>query len=446
MKKENIGGMTTGKISPQLIRFAIPMILGNFFQLTYNAADSIIVGRFIGTKALAAVGAASPIMNIVIFIIVGICLGMSVLMSEFFGAGDIVKLKREISTSLIAGGIFTLIMILAGVFLARPVLLLMSTPLEIIDDATTFLQIIFFGLIFTFIYNIYASTLRSMGNSKVPLYFLITSSILNVVMDLLFVVVFKMGVPGAAIATVLAEAISALLCIIYVWLKIPMLHFKRNEFVFDRALLHGTVSYSSVSAMQQICLYVGKLLVQGAVNPLGVHAIAAFNAVNRIDDFVLSPEQSIANSATTFIAQNRGAGKYDRIRKGFLASLKIELIYSIALMLLIYFGARLLTCAFIGGEAENVIQSSVYYLHTMAFLYFLPALTNVLQGYFRGMGKLKVTLNSTFFQIVGRVIAAYLFAPHFGLSGVAFACLVGWIVMLAYEAPLFLNVWRGSQK
>jgi len=446
MKPGNIGGMTTGKISPQLIHFAIPMILGNFFQLTYNAADSIIVGRFIGTKALAAVGAASPIMNIVIFIIVGICLGMSVLMSEFFGAGDIAKLKREISTSLIAGGVFTLVMILSGVFLARPVLLLMSTPLEIIDDATTFLQIIFFGLIFTFIYNIYASTLRSMGNSKVPLYFLITSSILNVVMDLLFVVVFKMGVPGAAIATVLAEAISALLCIIYVWLNIPMLHFKRNEFVFDRTLLRGTVSYSSVSAMQQICLYVGKLLVQGAVNPLGVHAIAAFNAVNRIDDFVLSPEQSIANSATTFIAQNRGAGKYSRIRKGFLASLKIELIYSITLMLLIYFGARLLTCAFIGGEAENVIQSSVYYLHTMAFLYFLPALTNVLQGYFRGMGKLKVTLNSTFFQIVGRVIAAYLLAPHLGLSGVAFACLAGWIVMLVYEAPLFLNMWRGSQK
>ncbi len=442
MKKENIVDMTVGSISPKLIRFAIPMILGNFFQLTYNAADSIIVGRFVGTNALAAVGAASPIMNIVIFIIIGICLGMSVLMSEFFGAGDIAKLKREVSTSLISGGVFTLVMILIGVLLSRPILLLMGTPYEIIDDATHYLQLIFFGLIFTFIYNIYASALRSMGNSKVPLYFLITSAILNVVMDILFVVIFKMGVIGAAVATVIAEAISALLCMIYVWREIPILNFKRGEFVFDRALLKGTVNYSSVSAMQQICLYVGKLLVQGAVNPLGIHAIAAFNAVNRIDDFVLSPEQSIANSSTTFLAQNRGAGKTDRIRKGFISSLKIELIYSLILMFTIFFGAYSLTYLFIGKEGEKVIASGVYYLQVMAFFYFLPAITNVIQGYFRGIGKLKITLNSTFIQIVGRVIAAYLLAPHFGLFGVAFACLVGWIVMLGYEVPVFLRVWK----
>ena len=239
-------------------------------------------------------------MNIIIFMIVGICLGMSVLMSEFFGAGDMKKLKREISTSFIAGGIFTLVLIILGIVFSRTILMFMNTPNEIIDDATHFLQIIFIGLIFTFTYNIYASTLRSMGNSKVPLYFLITSSIMNIIMDILFVVVFKMGVIGAACATITAEAISAFLCIYYVWKEIPILKFKRSEFVFDRSLLRDTVNYSSVSAMQQTCLYIGKLFVQGAVNPLGVHAIAAFNAVNRIDDFVLAPEQSIANSATTF--------------------------------------------------------------------------------------------------------------------------------------------------
>jgi Na+-driven multidrug efflux pump len=221
MNNKNKADMTVGRISPQLIRFAIPLILGNFFQLTYNAADSIIVGRFVGPNALAAVGAASPIMNIIIFMIVGICLGMSVLMSEFYGSGDLKKLKREISTSFIAGGIFTLILIILGIIFSRTILSFMNTPDEIIDDATHFLQIIFIGLIFTFIYNIYASTLRSMGNSKVPLYFLITSSIMNVIMDILFVVVFKMGVVGAACATVTAEAISALLCIYYVWKKIP---------------------------------------------------------------------------------------------------------------------------------------------------------------------------------------------------------------------------------
>ncbi len=438
--------MTVGRISPQLIRFAIPLILGNFFQLTYNAADSIIVGRFIGPNALAAVGAASPIMNIIIFMIVGICLGMSVLMSEFYGAGNIGKLKREIATSLIAGGAFTLALIILGIIFSRSILKFMSTPNEIIDDATHFLQIIFIGLIFTFTYNIYASTLRSMGNSKIPLYFLITSSIMNVIMDLLFVIVFKMGVIGAACATVTAEAISAVLCIIYVWKKIPSLKFKRKEFVFDRLLLKDTVNYSSVSAMQQICLYIGKLFVQGAVNPLGVHAIAAFNAVNRIDDFVLAPEQSIANAETTFMAINRGAGQTQRMRKGFISSFKIELIYSAVLMIGIYFGAYWLIYPFVGDEGANVIKSGISYLQTMAFFYFLPGITNVFQGFFRGIGKLKITLNSTFFQITARAIAAYILAPHWGLTGVAYACLFGWIVMLAYEVPCFWKTWRKKVK
>lgn len=434
--------MTTGRISPRLIRFAIPMILGNFFQLTYNATDSIIVGRFVGTNALAAVGAAGPVMNIVIFVIVGICLGMSVLMSEFFGSGNMLKLKHEISTSLISGGVFTLAIILLGILFSRSILLLMNTPHEIIDDATHYLQIIFLGLIFTFIYNIYASTLRSMGNSKVPLYFLMTSAILNVVMDILFVVILKKGVIGSAMATAIAEAASAFLCMVYVWRKVPILNFKRHEFVFDRTLLRRTVNYSSVSAMQQICLYVGKLLVQGAVNPLGVSSIAAFNAVSRIDDFVLSPEQSIASSATTFLAINRGAGQTNRMRKGFLSSLKIELIYSAVLMAVIFFGSYWLTFLFVGNEGENVILLGVSYLKIMAFFYFMPALTNVIQGFFRGIGDLKITLNSTFIQIVGRVIAAYFLAPRFGLSGVAFACLIGWIVMLGYEVPFFLKAWK----
>jgi Na+-driven multidrug efflux pump len=251
-----------------------------------------------------------------------------------------------------------------------------------------------------------------------------------------------MGVIGAAVATVIAEAISAFLCIFYVWIRIPILKFKRSEFVFDRSLLRSTVNYSSVAAMQQICLYVGKLLIQGAVNPLGVHSIAAFNAVNRIDDFVLAPEQSIANSSTTFLAINRGAGKTERMRKGFISSFKIELIYSIVLMLGIFFGSYWLTYLFVGNEGENVIVSGVSYLKTMAFFYFLPAITNVLQGFFRGIGKLRVTLNSTFFQIAARVIAAYFLAPRFGLSGIAFACLVGWIVMLGYEIPVFMKHWK----
>jgi len=438
--------MTSGPITPLIIHFTVPLIIGNFCLLTYNAADSIIVGRFIGPNALAALGAASPIMNIMLFLIVGICLGMSVLMGHFFGAGDIAKLKREISTAIIAGGVFTLIIVVLGLIFSHAILALMSTPAAIIDDATLYLQIIFVGMFFTFIYNIYASTLRSMGNSKASLYFLIASAVLNVILDLLFVAVFKLGIAGAACATVIAEALAALFCIIYVRKRIPMLKYSRHEFVFDRSLLRETVNYSSVAAMQQITLHFGKLLVQGAVNPLGIFAIAAFNAVSRIDDFVMIVQQNIAHGTTGFLAQNSGGGNDQRIRKGFFTGLKMELVYSVLMMVLVFVFARPFVTLFVGNEGVKVVDSGVQYLKVMSLLYLLPGVTNILQGYFRGLGKMKITLNATFTQIVARVIAAYLMAPYFGLRGIALACLVGWICMLAYELWVFAKTWKESKE
>ena len=434
--------MTEGPIMPQIIHFTIPLIIGNFCMLTYNATDSIIVGRYIGANALAAVGAASPIMNVVLFLIVGICLGMSVLMGNFFGAGDIPKLKREISTALIAGSIFTLFIIILGLIFSHAILNLLHTPIEIIDDATLFLRIIFVGMFFTFIYSIYASTLRSMGNSKASLYFLIASAVLNVILDLLFVAVLKLGIAGAACATVIAEALSAIFCIIYVRKRIPLLRFSRKEFVFDRSLLRETIIYSSTAAMQQITLHIGKLLVQGAVNPLGVFSIAAFNAVNRVDDFVMVAQQNIAHATTGFLAQNSGGGKVERIRKGFYTGVKIEFIYTFIMMIIIYFFCRQIVTGFVGNEGVKVVDSGVEYLKIMPFLYLLPALTNIIQGYFRGLGRMRITLNSTFTQVIGRVFSAYIMAPYLGLKGIAWACFVGWLCMLAYELPPFIKTWK----
>jgi putative MATE family efflux protein len=444
MNKQKIVDMTEGPITPQIVHFTMPLIIGNFCVLTYNAADSIIVGRFVGANALAAIGAASPVMNIMLFLIIGICLGMSVLMGNFFGAGDILKLKREIATSLIAGGIFTLVMVFLGLFFSRFILTLTNTPPEILNDATSYLQIIYVGLIFTFIYNIYASTLRSMGNSKASLYFLIISAVLNVLMDLLLVVIYKKGVEGAAYATVIAEAFSALFCILYVHIQIPILKFKRSEFVFDWTLLRETFRYSSIAAMQQITLHIGKFLIQGAVNPLGIFAIAAFNAVTRIDDFVMVAQQNIAHGITGFLAQNKGAGKVHRIRKGFFTGLKMEIIYTLIISIIISIFARQFMNLFVENEELQVVESGVQYLKIIAFLYLLPGLTNIIQGYFRGLGKMKITLNATLVQIVGRVISAYLIAPYFGVKGFAIACLIGWFCMLSYELPLFKKTWKAN--
>lgn len=442
MDNDNLVNMTRGEISPQIIHFTLPLIIGNFFILTYNAADSIIVGHFIGANALAALGAASPLMNLLLFLIVGICLGMSVLMGNFFGKGDLMNLKKVISTALIAGSFFTLIIVILGFFFSHELLSLLQTPSAIIDDATSYLRIIFVGLLFSFIYNIYASTLRSMGNSKVTLYFLAASAVLNIVLDLLFVVVWKKGIEGAAFATVVAEAVSAIFCILYVRIKVPFLRFKKDEFVFDIDLLRILVNYSFVAAMQQITLHLGKLIVQGAVNPLGIFAIAAFNAVTRIDDFVMIVQQNIGHGITGFLAQNKGKQEFGRIKKGFIVGVKLEVIYSLIMMVIIFVFAEEIMTLFVGAGESEIVETGVQYLKVMAFLYLLPGITNVIQGYFRGLGKMKNTLNATLVQIVVRVIAAYLMASYFGLKGFVFACLLGWICMLGYQLPVFSKTWK----
>lgn len=434
--------MTKGGIWNHLISFAIPLVLGNIFQLTYNAVDSIIVGRFLGKNSLAAVGVANPIMNIVIFFIVGICLGASVLMSEYYGAGSIEKLKREVSTSIIAGFIFTVLLMITSIIMVKPILKLINTPEAIMVDATNYLRVIFLGLIFTFLYNILAAILRSMGDSKTPLLFLVIASVLNIIMDIIFVIVLKDGIIGVATATVVAEGISSVLCIIYICKKVPALHFKRNEIVFDKALLKVTVSYGWVTAMQQCCLYMGKFLIQGAVNPLGVESIACFNAVTKVDDFVFTPQQSISSAMTTFLAQNRGASQRERMKKGFNCGLILECIYAFFILTVIFLGAPYIMKLFISKENIKVITLGVTYLRYMSFFYIMPGVTNGIQGYFRGMGLLKITLRSTFVQMLGRVSFSYILIPFLGISGIALSCFAGWVCMLSYEVPLLFKDLR----
>lgn len=431
--------MTKGNIPKQLISFALPLILGNMFQLTYNMVDSIVIGKFSGKESLAAVGASSPIMNIIIFFIVGICMGASVIMSEYYGEGNEDKLRNEVSTTIIVGLIFTVaVSILCSVFI-KPILYLIQTPEEIINLATTYLRIILLGLIFTFFYNVYSSALRSIGDSKTPIIFLMIASVINVALDILFVGVLKMDVAGAAYSTIIAQAFSAIACMIYVYKRVPLLQVKKNQWKVDGVLLKKTLHYSWATAMQQTCLYFGKLLVQGAVNPLGVDVIATFNAVTKVDDFAFTPEQSISHSMTTFIAQNRGANQEERMKKGFRIGMLIEFAYWVLIFIAVFFGAPYIMRLFVTEGDYDIIPLGIRYLRPMAFFYLLPAITNGLQGYFRGMGKMRVTLNATAVQMLFRVGLVYLLAPKFGIAGIAFACMGGWIAMLAYEVPVFVK-------
>lgn len=434
--------LTTGKIMPILVNFTVPLVLGNLFQLTYNAVDSIIVGHFVGKEALAAVGICNPVSTLMILFLNGLCMGASILMGIQYGAKDYETLHRQISTTLLSGAVFSFFLTLVCVIFAVPILLLLQVDPSIMSMTVQYLRIIFLGLMFTFLYNFFSSTLRALGDSASPLYFLIISAILNIFGDLFFVIVLKAGSNGCAISTVLSEALCCLFCIIYIQKKVPILRLGKKWLVFDARLLKKTIAYGWASAMQQATVQMGKIAIQALVNTMGVSVAAAFAVVNRIDDFAITPEQNIAHAMTALMAQNKGAGKNDRMREGFRCGMILELVYGAAVMLICLGFARPLMSLFV--KDEEVIGHGVVYLHLIAGMYILPAITNSLQGFFRGIGDLKVTLMSSFTNMTVRVIAA---APmvllwNFGIEALPYSYLAGWIAMLLVETPLMLRIYR----
>ena len=434
--------LTTGKIMPILVNFTVPLVLGNLFQLTYNAVDSIIVGHFVGKEALAAVGICNPVSTLMILFLNGLCMGASILMGIQYGAKDYETLHRQISTTLLSGAVFSFFLTLVCVIFAVPILLLLQVDPSIMDMTVQYLRIIFLGLMFKFLYNFFSSTLRALGDSASPLYFLIISAILNIFGDLFFVIVLKAGSNGCAISTVLSEALCCLFCIIYIQKKVPILRLGKKWLVFDARLLKKTIAYGWASAMQQATVQMGKIAIQALVNTMGVSVAAAFAVVNRIDDFAITPEQNIAHAMTALMAQNKGAGKNDRMREGFRCGMILELVYGAAVMLICLGFARPLMSLFV--KDEEVIGHGVVYLHLIAVMYILPAVTNALQGFFRGIGDLKVTLMSSFTNMTVRVIAA---APmvllwNFGIEALPYSYLAGWIAMLLVETPLMLRIYR----
>ena len=434
--------LTTGKIMPILVNFTVPLVLGNLFQLTYNAVDSIIVGHFVGKEALAAVGICNPISTLMILFLNGLCMGASILMGIQYGAKDYKTLHRQISTTMLSGVVFSFFLTLFCVVFAVPILHLLQVDASIMEMTRQYLRIIFLGLMFTFLYNFFSSTLRALGDSASPLYFLIISAVLNIFGDLFFVIVLKAGSNGCAISTVLSEALCCLFCIIYIQKKVPILRLGKKWLVFDSRLLKKTIAYGWASAMQQATVQMGKIAIQALVNTMGVSVAAAFAVVNRIDDFAITPEQNIAHAMTALMAQNKGAGKNDRMREGFRCGMILEIVYGAAVMMICQVFAGELMALFV--KDEEVIGHGVIYLHLIAVMYILPAVTNAIQGFFRGIGDLKVTLMSSFTNMAVRVIAA---APmillwNFGIEALPYSYLAGWGAMLLVETPLMIRIYR----
>ena len=437
--------LTRGKITPLLVKFTIPLILGNFFQLTYNAVDSIIVGKFVGKEALAAVGICNPITTLIILFLNGLCMGAGILMGNYYGGKKTELLNRQISTTMISGTVFSIVLTLIVMLSARPILLLVQVDPSIMELTIQYLRIITLGLLFTFLYNFLSSTLRALGDSATPLYFLMVSAVLNIFGDLFFVIALKAGSNGCAWATVISEGLCCLLCIVYIKCRVPMLCLGKKWFVFDRALLKKTVSYGWASAMQQATVQLGKIGIQAIVNTMGVSVSAAFAVVNRIDDYAYIPEQNIAHGMTAFMAQNKGAGREDRVDRGFKSGMLLEIGYGIIIFIVCFAFASPLMRLFVSDE--EVIGHGVAYLRLISVMYLLPAVTNGLQGYFRGVGDLKITLLSSFINMGVRVLAAVplVFVLDMGIEALPVSYLAGWAGMLITEVPLLVH-YRKAKK
>lgn len=438
--------MTKGSLLPLIIKFTIPLVLGNLLQLTYNAIDGIIVGQYVGKEALAAVGTSNPLVTLIILFLQGICLGTGILIGTLYGAGDYENLKRQVSTAMLSGILFSFVLTAAVLATAPALLEILQVDAEIQGEAAVYLRIIICGLIFNFIYNFFASTLRAMGDSKSPLYFLGISAMLNIIGDLIFVMVFSLGTIGCAVSTVLSEAFSCLLCWIYIKKRIPVMDLGKRWFVFDRNLFKQTIQYGFVSAMQQSTVQLGKLSIQGIVNTMGVTATAAFTAINRIDDYAYIPEQNIGHAMTSVMAQNRGAGKMERVGSAFRVGMYVELVYGAVMGIVLLALANPIMKLFTHDEPTILLGEQ--YLHIIAFMYIVPAVTNGIQGYFRGMGDLKITLWSSLINMGVRVAACIFLVFHskMGIIALPWAYLIGWAAMMLYELPFLLFRWKGKRQ
>ncbi|NSW90695.1 MAG: MATE family efflux transporter [Firmicutes bacterium] len=422
--------MTKGSETKHILVFAIPMFIGNIFQQLYNMVDAVVVGRFIGKDALAAVGTSSPVIFLLVALVMGLSIGASVIISQLYGAGDLKKLKRAVSTAyiflLISGAIITLM----GLLSSRGLLILLQTPKEIFNDAAAYLNIFFSGLIFTFVYNAISAILRGLGDSKTPLYFLITSSLLNVGLDVLFVAVFGMGVAGAAWATVISQGVSAILCLIYVYARVELLRILPKDMVFDKDLFIKSVKLGIPGSIQQTVVSVSMMALQGLVNSYGSVTMAAYTAASRIDSIAMMPIMNLGLASTTFTAQNIGAGELKRVRRGYRRSLAMVTICCIITSAIILsFGPNLMSI-FIDSKEVEVITQGNDYITVVSFFYILMGVMFVTNGVLRGSGDMIVSMASTLTSLGIRIIAAYILSSveTIGYKGIWWSIPIGWLV------------------
>lgn len=422
--------LTEGKILKTMLIFAFPMIMGNLLQQIYNIADTMVVGRFLGAEALAAVGSAYTLMTFLTSVIIGLCMGSGAVFSIAYGAGNQQELKKSMWVSFVFVGIVTIIMNAAVFVWTEPILRLLQIPEEVYPLMHQYIRILFSGILFVFLYNFFACLLRAVGNSVVPLWFLAVSSVLNIILDLWFVAGLGKGVEGAAAATVIAQMTAGLGIAVYTLWKVPVLRIEKQYMHMEKAILNRVMQYSVLTCAQQSVMNFGILMIQGLVNSFGTVIMAAFAVAVKIDTLAYMPAQEFGNAFSLFVSQNFGAKKYDRIRKASGMAVKVSVGFCLVISVIVWIFAAPLVEIFLTDPQPAIVSAGVNYLHIEGAFYWGIGCLFLLYGLYRGIEKPVMSLILTILSLGTRVALAYLLAPRpqFGVNAIWWAIPVGWIL------------------
>lgn len=421
--------MTVGKPARIIGGFALPMLLGDVFQQFYSIVDSVVVGRFVGADALAAVGGSFPVTFILNAVMIGLTIGASVLLSQLFGARQIGDFHKALYTMIVGMGVLAVVLTGVSQALAVPLLRLIGTPDAIMPGSTLYLRIVFGGLVLTFAYNVCTAIFRSIGDSRTPLYFLMLASILNIVLDLLFVIVFHMGIAGVAVATIMSQGISALLCVLYIRKKAEILRTSKKERVFDGEMLRRIMGLGVPAMFQQVSVSVSVMCVQGMVNLFGTAAMAGYAAAGKVESLAMMPMFDLGSALSTYVAQNIGAGNEKRARQGVHAGFGLALAVCGSIGILIFIFRYQLIGIFLKGDVNPVvIEFGVGYLGAIALFYLINAFYNNLSGALRGAGDALYSMTATIIALVVRVASSYLMLKYtdLGMASVWWGLPVSW--------------------
>lgn len=420
--------LTEGKVGRSLVLFSLPMIFGNLLQQLYNVADTLIVGKTIGATALAAVGSSYALMVLLTSIISGLCMGSGVVFAQFFGANRMEDMKTSIWNALIFVLLLSVVINVVSYLLLDQFIVWLNIPLQAIEDTRTYLQIMLAGMTFVSIYNFFASVLRSIGNTMASLIFLVVAAATNIILDLVFILAFHLGVAGAALATIIAQALSAACAMIYFYKKAKHISPRRQHMRLDKHLLKQVVSNSVLTSVQQSIMNLGILMVQGLVNSFGFAASAAFAAVVKIDAFAYMPAQDFGNAFATFTAQNYGANKTGRLHQGTISAMKLSGVFCILASICVWVFAKPLMLLFVNAGETEIIQIGMQYLRTEGPFYIGIGILFLLYGLFRGLGKSTVSIILTVISLGSRVVLAYTLSsiPAMGMSGIWWSIPIGW--------------------